>query len=321
MNGMQAKEISVKNLANIIQARMGEILDFVTYHLKQVGLDSRALNGGIILTGGGSQLKHLIQLTEYSTGLYARIGFPNGNLAANHIDELKKPMYSTCIGLILKGYSDYEHKYKEFEKTFKKIPVPEQLVKEDQSVKPLEAPVPEKVNTAGRKGMYSFWDKFKNNLLFSFYKQVWTRVGFEKYEKIAVQFKDQVVATKRGSFATRVDSAKAMEALNDLLAKTQQANEEALSVDSNNETELENIPVEQPLAIKETQPPTPAKQQPKTAVINEERDKKKLLIVNRKAVTKAEVKRAIKKTPAKKDNKNNKRQRDVKGPKAVMKKR
>ena len=34
MNGMPAKEISVKNLANIIQARMGEILDFVTYHLK-----------------------------------------------------------------------------------------------------------------------------------------------------------------------------------------------------------------------------------------------------------------------------------------------
>ncbi|MEJ7827686.1 MAG: hypothetical protein WKF91_05810 [Segetibacter sp.] len=164
--------------------------------------------------------------------------------------------------------------------------------------------------------------KEKFDRLFSFYKQVWTKVGFEKYEKIAVQFKDQVVATKRGSFATRVDSAKAMEALNDLLAKTQQANEEALSVDSNNEIEVEIIPVDkQPLAIKETQPPTPAKQQPKTAVTNEERDKKKLLIVNRKAVTKAEVKRAIKKTPAKKDNKNNKRQRDVKGPKAVMKKR
>jgi cell division protein FtsA len=165
MNGMPAKEISVKNLANIIQARMSEILDFVTYHLKQVGLDSRALNGGIILTGGGSQLKHLIQLTEYSTGLYARIGFPNGNLAANHIDELKKPMYSTCIGLILKGYSDYEHKYKEFEKTFKKVPVPEQLVKEEQEVNVIETPVAKEVDTKPRKSMNKFWDKFKNNLL------------------------------------------------------------------------------------------------------------------------------------------------------------
>ena len=77
LRGMPAKEISVKNLANIIQARMSEIMDFVTYHLKQVGLDNRMLNGGIILTGGGSQLKHLIQLTEYVTGLPARIGYPN----------------------------------------------------------------------------------------------------------------------------------------------------------------------------------------------------------------------------------------------------
>lgn len=109
IRGMQPKEISVKNLANIIQARMSEILDFVSYHLKQVGLDNRMLNGGVILTGGGSQLKHLIQLTEYITGLNARIGYPNEHLAAGHIDELTKPMYSTCIGLILKGFNVYEN--------------------------------------------------------------------------------------------------------------------------------------------------------------------------------------------------------------------
>ena len=114
LKGMPAREISVKNLAGIIQARMGEILDFVSFHLKQVGLDSRAMNGGIILTGGGSQLKHLIQLTEYTTGLNARIGLPNEHLAPNHIEELKKPMYSTCIGLILKGYNDHDHQYQQF---------------------------------------------------------------------------------------------------------------------------------------------------------------------------------------------------------------
>jgi cell division protein FtsA len=113
LRGMAPKEISVKNLASIIQARMSEILDFVTYHLKQVGLDHRMLNGGIILTGGGSQLKHLLQLTEYITGLNARIGFPNEHLAGGQIDELSKPMYSTCIGLILKGYNDYENKMRQ----------------------------------------------------------------------------------------------------------------------------------------------------------------------------------------------------------------
>ena len=164
LKGMPAKEISVKNLANIIQARMNEILDFVTYHLKQVGLDSRALNGGIILTGGGSQLKHLIQLTEYVTGLNARIGLPNEHLAANHIDELKKPMYATCIGLILKGYSDYEHHNKEFNNLFKKVVVPESLKKGEmqETVADLK---PDSVDIKKRRGLNSFWDKFKDSII------------------------------------------------------------------------------------------------------------------------------------------------------------
>lgn len=166
LKGMPAKEISVKNLAQIIQARMSEILDFVSYHLKQVGLDSRALNGGIILTGGGSQLKHLIQLTEYTTGLNARIGLPNEHLAPNHIDELKKPMYATCLGLILKGYSDYEHKYKEFTEKFKRVEVPKTL--KANVAEPVQEQVaiePEIVNVKARVQKLKFWDKFKDNLI------------------------------------------------------------------------------------------------------------------------------------------------------------
>lgn len=160
LKGMPAKEISVKNLAQIIQARMGEILDFVTYHLKQVGLDSRALNGGIILTGGGAQLKHLIQLTEYTTGLNARIGLPTEHLAPNHIEELRKPVYSTCLGLILKGYSDYEHKHKQFTQTFTKVSVPKTLTVETPVA---AAQAEETVSVKERK--LRFWDKFKDNLI------------------------------------------------------------------------------------------------------------------------------------------------------------
>ena len=162
LKGMPAKEISVKNLAQIIQARMSEILDFVSYHLKQVGLDSRALNGGVILTGGGSQLKHLIQLTEYTTGLNARIGLPNEHLAPNHIEELKKPMYATCIGLILKGYSDYEHKYKEFSEKYKKVEVPKTLtVPTSEIVQPITSKDTHDITERKMK----FWDKFKHNLI------------------------------------------------------------------------------------------------------------------------------------------------------------
>ena len=174
LRGMQAKEISVKNLAGIIQARMSEIRDFVSFHLKQVGLDTRLLNGGIILTGGGSQLKHLIQLTEYVTGLNARIGYPNEHLAGGHIEELTKPMYSTCIGLILKGYNDYENKNKQFEERFRKIEVPAALQKAavDEVLANLETTVetgiaeePAMPQIKERKTLKTFMDSFKNGLL------------------------------------------------------------------------------------------------------------------------------------------------------------
>jgi cell division protein FtsA len=166
LRGMPAKEISVKNLANIIQARMSEIMDFVSYHLKQVGLDNRMLNGGIVLTGGGSQLRHLIQLTEYITGLNARIGYPTEHLAAGHIEELAKPTYSTCIGLILKGYSDYEHNRKEFEREFKKVDVPENLRKmEAQQEEALSQEMLQQERVRNRKGMKDFWGKFKDGII------------------------------------------------------------------------------------------------------------------------------------------------------------
>ncbi|TCZ69914.1 cell division protein FtsA [Flaviaesturariibacter aridisoli] len=167
LRGMPSKEISVKNLANIIQARMSEILDFVTYHLKQVGLDSRMLNGGIILTGGGSQLKHLIQLTEYVTGLNARIGLPTEHLAAGHIEELAKPTYSTCLGLILKGYDDYEHNRKQFEKDFRVVEIPDNLRQQpadtdDVAVQTHTMVVPAETAVKQRA---RFWDKFRNSLI------------------------------------------------------------------------------------------------------------------------------------------------------------
>jgi len=164
LRGMPAKEISVKNLANIIQARMSEIMDFVTYHLKQVGLDNKMLNGGIILTGGGSQLKHLIQLTEYVTGLNARIGLPNEHLASGHIEELARPTYATCLGLILKGYDDYEHKRKQFESTFRKVEVPDGLKSVAEEV-PVEAGMDSVATAERRKGMSNFWGKFKTSLI------------------------------------------------------------------------------------------------------------------------------------------------------------
>lgn len=165
LRGMPAKEISVKNLASIIQARMSEIMDFVTYHLKQVGLDNKMLNGGIVLTGGGAQLKHLIQLTEYVTGLNARIGYPTEHLAAGHIDELARPVYSTCLGLILKGYDDFEHNRKQFEREYRQVQVPESLRQAEIVEEKLDEAVMMREKVRNRKGLKDFWGKFKDGII------------------------------------------------------------------------------------------------------------------------------------------------------------
>lgn len=166
IRGMPPKQVSVKTLAQIVQARMSEILDFVTYHLKQVGMDSRSLNGGIILTGGGSQLKHLIQLTEYQTGLNARIGLPNEHLASGYIEELTKPMYSTCIGLILKGYSDFERQRKDFVTSNSEVSVtvPKDFTRpltEEEEIKDKLQQVP---SAEIKKRNKSIWDKVKDSI-------------------------------------------------------------------------------------------------------------------------------------------------------------
>jgi cell division protein FtsA len=108
IQGASPRDISRKNLANIIQARMEEILEYVLFHLKQINLHNK-LAGGVILTGGGSQLAHLKQLTEYMLGCNARLGQPNEHLAGGYDKELDKPIYATCIGLILRGIDDFEN--------------------------------------------------------------------------------------------------------------------------------------------------------------------------------------------------------------------
>jgi len=162
LRGLPPREISVKNLASIIQARMSEILAFVTFHLKQVGMDNKMMNGGIVLTGGGSQLKHLIQLTEYATGLNARIGYPNEHLASNHIAELEKPMYSTCVGLILKGYSVYENNQNRLNPQQRRIQLKPPVQVEEQ---PVPEVVIKEIPVKERKTLKGFMDSIKGGLI------------------------------------------------------------------------------------------------------------------------------------------------------------
>ncbi len=102
LKGREAKEISVKNLAHIIQARVTEIFEHVMFEIKNSGYQHKLI-AGIVVTGGGSQLKHIAQLIEYVTGIDARVGYPTEHLSKGMTEEVSSPMFSTGIGLVLKG--------------------------------------------------------------------------------------------------------------------------------------------------------------------------------------------------------------------------
>jgi cell division protein FtsA len=103
LKGQPPKEITVKNLAHIIESRMTEIIHLVKQQIDSSGYADEII-GGIVITGGGSKLKHLTQLFEYHTGMYSRIGYPCEHLANENNKDLMSPMYSTGIGLVLKGF-------------------------------------------------------------------------------------------------------------------------------------------------------------------------------------------------------------------------
>lgn len=107
LKGRSAKEISLRNLAHIIQARMEEIIENVLYEIKNSGYEKKLI-AGIVLTGGGSQLKHAAQLTEFITGMDTRIGYPNEHLAKSLSGDTASPMHATGIGLVLKGLDENE---------------------------------------------------------------------------------------------------------------------------------------------------------------------------------------------------------------------
>jgi cell division protein FtsA len=102
LKGRDPKEISEKNLARIIQARAEEILDYVVWEIRRSGLE-RKLIGGIVLTGGGALLNHIDKLAEYHTGMSTRIGLPIERLGHGYDERVCNPIYSTAIGLLLKG--------------------------------------------------------------------------------------------------------------------------------------------------------------------------------------------------------------------------
>jgi len=115
LRGREPKEISLKTLSKIINARVVEIIEQVYLEIKNYGHDDqkKKLIGGVVITGGGSQLKHLKQLVEYITGMDTRIGYPSEHLAGDTQNNETSPILSTAVGLLMNALDQQNDIYSE----------------------------------------------------------------------------------------------------------------------------------------------------------------------------------------------------------------
>lgn len=100
----QIKTINAYTLSEIINYRLREIISFVDYHLEASGYRDK-IASGIVLTGGGSLLKKIQYAFMEMLGIDVGIGIPNQHIATS-IEELKSPLYSTAVGLLILGFED-----------------------------------------------------------------------------------------------------------------------------------------------------------------------------------------------------------------------
>ncbi len=165
LRGREPKEITLKNLSKIIHARVVEIVEQVYLEIKNYGHEEqkKKLIAGIVLTGGGSQLKHLKQLVEYITGMDTRIGYPNEHLAGDSNSETTSPLYATAVGLVMKSLESRKEKKREPE--IKQI-IEEEKQRDHQDIKDIaEGRQHVTTPTPPRKSIFDKWaEKFKDFL-------------------------------------------------------------------------------------------------------------------------------------------------------------
>ena len=155
-------KITLKNLSKIINARIIEIIEQVFIEIKNYGHEEqkKKLIAGIVLTGGGSQLKHLKQLVEYVTGMDTRVGYPNEHLAGDTDKNVTSPLYATAVGLVMDGLK----KIKDQNKSGKENNEDEKLLDMDTNLQEDDSKENINDNEKSSKKRESFLDKLTEKL-------------------------------------------------------------------------------------------------------------------------------------------------------------
>ena len=159
LQGREPKEISLKTLSKIINARVVEIIEHTFLEIKNYGHEDqkKKLIAGVVLTGGGSQLRHLKQLVEYITGMDTRIGYPNEHLSVETKKFENSPILSTVVGLLMNSIESSES-INEEDLDIKSENINDQIKSDEKKIESSSL-------TKNRKTIFDKWaDKFKEFL-------------------------------------------------------------------------------------------------------------------------------------------------------------
>jgi len=99
-----SRQLSLKTLAEVIEPRVEELYSLVQSELRRSGYEE-LLSSGIVITGGSSAMRGMVELGEEIFHMPVRIGQPqySGGLA----EVVRNPRYSTAVGLLLAGMQQH----------------------------------------------------------------------------------------------------------------------------------------------------------------------------------------------------------------------
>lgn len=98
----ESRDILLRNLSTVIEARTMDIIDLVNEELKISGYAGK-LGYGIVLTGGSANLKDIDELFRLGTKLDVRVAQPDMNLTEESCAMVNDPTYATVVGLLMRG--------------------------------------------------------------------------------------------------------------------------------------------------------------------------------------------------------------------------
>lgn len=100
------KEVPVKYISEIIDARIREILDAVLFSIQESGLQ-KELRSGMVLTGGGAKLANIKMLAKEMSGYTVRIGIPRQNrITASGCPGVFEPSAASLAGMLMAAKDD-----------------------------------------------------------------------------------------------------------------------------------------------------------------------------------------------------------------------